>query len=105
MTSTAPAAPRQTSDLDLAEVRVGHWIEAAVYLEHLYWSARQRLGGRKLVSMVARERKRRGLPVGEDWPELASIKRILLAITVALDFQRSTPAHAAAALTVLENAV
>ncbi|MEM9884157.1 MAG: phosphotransferase, partial [Planctomycetota bacterium] len=46
--------------IDLAEVRVGHWVEDAVYLEHLFWSRPHRLAGRKLVSMIARQRKAHG---------------------------------------------
>lgn len=103
------AAPGQDDDatdtarlIDLAEVRVGHWVEDAVYLEHLYWSARQRLGDRKIVSMVARERKRRGLNVGENWPELARVKRLLLAVSTATRLHEVTTGHADAALELLE---
>ncbi|MEM7625186.1 MAG: aminoglycoside phosphotransferase family protein [Planctomycetota bacterium] len=95
--------PNDTARLiDLAEVRVGHWIEDAVYLEHLYWSARHRLGGRKIVSMIARERKRRGLSVSADWPELAKVKRLLLAIATATRLHEVTVGHAEAALAILE---
>ncbi|MEL7089004.1 MAG: hypothetical protein AAGL98_11285, partial [Planctomycetota bacterium] len=89
--------------IDLAEVRVGHWIEDAVYLEHLFWSARYRLGGRKIVSMIARERKRHGLPTGADWPDLAHVKRLLLAIATATRLREVTHGHAEAALAILEN--
>ena len=91
--------------IDLAEVRVGHWIEDAVYLEHLYWSARHRLGGRKIVSMIARERKRRGAPVSADWPDLAHVKRLLLAIATATKLHEVTHGHAEAALKILEDEV
>ncbi|MEM9881579.1 MAG: hypothetical protein AAF800_01525, partial [Planctomycetota bacterium] len=87
---------------DLAEVRVGHWVEDAVYLEHLFWSRPHRLAGRKLVSMIARQRKAHGLPVGDDWPELARVKRALLAMTTAVRFREVSHAHADAALAVLE---
>ncbi|MEM6854154.1 MAG: aminoglycoside phosphotransferase family protein [Planctomycetota bacterium] len=91
--------------IDFAEVRVGHWVEDAVYLEHLFWSLPHRLHGRKLVSMVARERKARGLTVGEDWPELARVKRALLAMATATKFHEVGRGHAAAALEVLEREV
>lgn len=94
-----------TALLDLAEVRVGHWVEDAVYLEHLYWGARHRLAGRKVVSMLAQERKRRGLPVGEDWPQLASIRRALVAMVVPTHINDVPPTHANAALAVLEREV
>ncbi len=66
--------------LDLANVRPGHWLEDAVYAEHLYWSRRDRLGGRKLVSLVAKARKTHGLSVGDDWSPLAETHRRLVAM-------------------------
>lgn len=99
-----PGAAVDTARLiDMAEVRVGHWIEDAVYLEHLFWSARHRLDGRKIVSMIARERKRRGLPISADWPDLAHVKRLLLAIATATRLHEVTQSHAEAALGVLED--
>ncbi|MEM1109265.1 MAG: phosphotransferase [Planctomycetota bacterium] len=91
--------------IDFAEVRVGHWVEDAVYLEHLFWSNPHRLHGRKLVSMIARERKSRGLTAGDDWPELARVKRALLAMITATRFHEVSRSHAAAALAVLEREV
>ncbi len=91
--------------IDLAEVRIGHWVEDAVYLEHLFWSQPHRLHGRKLVSMMARERKARGLTTGEDWPELSQVKRALLALATATKFHEVGRGHAAAALGVLEREV
>ncbi|MBB6430428.1 aminoglycoside phosphotransferase family protein [Algisphaera agarilytica] len=91
--------------IDLAEVRVGHWVEDAVYLEHLFWSTPHRLHGRKLVSMIARERKTHGLSAGEDWPELARVKRALLAMATATRFHEVSRGHATAALEVLEREV
>ena len=100
------ASPSNAAALiDFAEVRVGHWVEDAVYLEHLFWSNPHRLHSRKLVSMIARERKTRGLTAGEDWLELARVKRTLLAISTATKFHEVSRAHAAAALAVLEREV
>jgi hypothetical protein len=92
--------------LDLAEMHTGHWIEDAVYFEHLYWAQRQQLDGRKLCSMIAKQRKHHGLLVCDDWPKLAEIKRSLLAIAVPATLQHDgDPAHVRAALEVLEHAV
>lgn len=105
----APLSDADTIDaaalIDLAEVRVGHWVEDAIYLEHLFWSQPHRLHGRKVVSMLARERKTRGLTAGEDWPELARVKRALLAMSTATKFHEVGRGHAAAALGVLEREV
>ena len=67
--------------IDFARARPGHWVEDAVYFEHLFWSRRAALGGRKPCSLVARRRKQTGLPVDENWPQLASIRRAMLALT------------------------
>jgi len=92
--------------LDLAEVRPGHWVEDAVYFEHLYWAAPERLAGRKLVKQIAHERKRLGLPLDPDWSELAKLKRALLAMaTPARLNQDGNPRQLAAALEVLQQYV
>jgi hypothetical protein len=90
--------------IDFAEVHPGHWVEDATYFEHLFWARRQRLGGRKLCSQIARERKTRGLPVDPDWPRLASVRRVLLAMsTPALLRYDGDRQHVRAALEVLEH--
>jgi len=92
--------------IDFAEVHAGNWIEDATYFEHLFWARRQKLGGRKLCSQIAHERKKRGLPVDPDWPRLASIRRALLAMsTPALLQYDGDPHHVHAALEVLETEV
>lgn len=92
--------------VDFAEVRPGHWVEDAVYLEHLYWGRRELLGGRKLVSLIAQKRKQLGLSTCEDWPRLAEARRALLALSApTLLNHRTGPSHLAAALGVLESAV
>jgi hypothetical protein len=92
--------------IDFARTTPGHWVEDAVYLEHLFWPYPQRLGHHRLSSMIARERKRLNLPVGEDWPRLAQIKRSLLAMSVPAILEHDgDPQHADAALQVLENDV
>jgi hypothetical protein len=89
--------------LDFGQTHAGHWVEDAIYFEHLFWPRRHRLAGRKLCSLIAHERKRLGLRVEADWPRLASIRRALLAIGVpaTLDFD-GEPHHVEAALGVLE---
>ena len=65
--------------IDLAEVRPGHWVEDAVYLERLHWARPERLKGRNPVRLLAAARRRRGLEVDEDHPRLADLRRILIA--------------------------
>lgn len=88
---------------DFAWTRVGNWIEDGVYLEHLFWAQRERLNGRKLISMLAHQRRDRGLPVGEDWPQLADAGRALMAMsTPATLYDHGNAPHIAASLEVLE---
>ncbi len=97
----APGGPAVL--IDFAEVHAGHWVEDAVYFEHLWWARRHRLEGRRLCSQIAHERKKRGLPVEPDWPRLASIKRALLAMSTPAMLQHDgDPHHVQAALEVLE---
>ncbi|MCC7145673.1 MAG: phosphotransferase [Phycisphaeraceae bacterium] len=99
----APAGPAVL--LDYAETRPGHWVEDAVYFEHLYWSRRDRLGGRKLCRQIAQERKKLGLVVEADWPRLAEVRRILLAMTTPLVLGlHGEPHHLRAALEIVEGA-
>jgi hypothetical protein len=92
--------------LDLAQVRPGHWIEDAVYFEHLYWGQPERLNGRKLCKQLAHERKRLGLSLDSDWAELAQLKRALLAMATPARLNiEGSPPHLAAALHVLQRHV
>lgn len=89
--------------LDFALTRPGHWLEDAVYFEHLYWSRPDALGSRRLCRQIAHERKRLGLAVDKDWPRLAEVKRALLAMsTPAMLHLDGDPRHVEAALHVLE---
>lgn len=89
--------------LDFAEVDPGHWLEDAIYFEHIYWGAKDRLGGRKLTKAIARRRRESGLPVESDWADLARVKRALLAMsTPGLLDAEGDPSHVRAALEVLE---
>ena len=51
--------------IDLGLVHRGHWVEDAVYLEHLFWGHEAKLGGVEPVKAMRAERKRRGLRVRE----------------------------------------
>lgn len=92
--------------IDFACVRAGHWLDDAVYLEHLYWARRDILKGRKLCSMIARQRRKHSLRVCPQWPQWAQIHRALLAMsTPAMLEHDGSPLHVAAALEVLEASV
>ena len=67
--------------IDLAEVRPGHWLEDAVFLERQLWAAPERLVASKPVKAMAKARKARGLQVEARWEDLAMIRRALLAGT------------------------
>jgi len=89
---------------DLAQVHPGHWVEDAVYLEHLYWAAPRRLGDCDIVKRIARARKGYGLAVDSHWPRLADIRRCLIAAAApAYMRNEGDPAHLAAALNTLES--
>jgi hypothetical protein len=96
-----PAGPALL--LDFAQTRPGHWIEDAVYLEHLFWGRKDRLAGRRLCAQLAGQRHALCLPVDADWPRLATIKRHLLALsTPARLSYEGDPHHLHACLEVLE---
>jgi aminoglycoside phosphotransferase (APT) family kinase protein len=86
--------------IDLAEVRIGHWVEDAVYLERLHWVKPERLS-HKPVKCLAEARRRNGLEVG-DYPMLASIRRALLAATAPAFKGEHSPLLLAACLARLE---
>lgn len=101
--SRRPAPEGPALLFDFAQAHPGHWIEDAVYLEHLFWSRRHRLQGRRLCSQLAHERKRLGLRVEPDWPRLASIRRALVALTVPATLDTDGDPHfIESALQVLE---
>ncbi|MFI4854354.1 MAG: phosphotransferase family protein [Phycisphaerales bacterium JB065] len=97
--------PRDTPTailFDFANVRSGHWIEDAIYLERQYWANRDIMKKVKPVSLIARARREAGLPT-EDHTQLASIRRILLASCVPAFLEREGhPTYLAAALDTLE---
>ncbi|MEM1354861.1 MAG: aminoglycoside phosphotransferase family protein [Planctomycetota bacterium] len=92
--------------IDLPSVGPGHWVEDAVYFEHLYWANPAGLYGHKPAKLIARQLHALGLSPGENWPELANIYRALLAMSLParLDAEGGG-GRALAALGVLERYV
>jgi Ser/Thr protein kinase RdoA (MazF antagonist) len=91
---------------DLANVHPGHWVEDAVYLEHLYWASPASLHGAKPVKQIALYLRDYGLAPGHNWPDLANIYRALLAMTAPISRNAyAGMGHTGAALKVLERLV
>jgi len=89
--------------IDFAETHSGHWVEDAVYLERLYWGHADKLHKQKPVSLLARARRREGLPVEDDYATLASIRRVLMAACVPAFLHREgAPAYLDAALATMD---
>jgi len=89
--------------LDFALTHPGHWVEDAIYFEHLYWSRRKLLSGRKLSKLMAQQRKKQGMKVAKDWSRLASVMRGLLAMSTPAVLRVDGDArHVQGALEVLE---
>ena len=87
---------------DFANVRSGHWVEDAVYLERQYWANPEVSKNIKPLSMIAKARRSRGLEA-ENYTELAMVRRILLASCVPAFLEREGhPSYLAAALAMLE---
>ena len=92
--------------IDFGEVRAGHWVEDAIYLERQLWARPQRLKARKPAREIAAARRSLGLTVDEDYPRLAMIRRALMAAT-APKFLKSEgdPRHLDACLDWLDRAL
>jgi hypothetical protein len=93
--------------IDFAAVHAGHWVEDAIYFEHLYWARGSALEGRKLCNLIARRRRHHGLEVDEHWPRFAALARALLAARVPgdLPLYGRDRGHQKAALEKLEDAL
>jgi aminoglycoside phosphotransferase (APT) family kinase protein len=65
--------------LDFAEMRPGHWVEDAVYLERLFWAREPVSRATDPVQQIAEARARHGLVVEDNYGELADIRRLLRA--------------------------
>ena len=75
------AASGDVTLIDLAEVRPGHWVEDAVFLERRLWASPERLEATRPVHTMAKARMARGLPTEKDCEPLADIRRALMAAT------------------------
>jgi Ser/Thr protein kinase RdoA (MazF antagonist) len=88
---------------DLAEVHAGHWIEDAVYFEHLFWGHDDRIGHRDVVKELAEQRKQLGLDVDAQWPRWAGVRRMLIAAAAPAYLQhRGNHRHLDHCLNLLE---
>lgn len=89
--------------IDLANVHAGHWVEDAVYLERIYWPRRAVIEEHPPVRLIARHRKKLGMPLGDDYARQADIRRALLAATAAAFLRtEGSPAYLEACLDTLE---
>lgn len=89
--------------VDLGEVHAGHWVEDALYLEHLFWGRAEKLFKVKPVGALARERKKLGLACVDGYAEVADAKRVLTAACVPGNYPGEGDAvYCAGALETLE---
>ncbi len=79
--SRVAAESGEVTLIDLAEVRPGHWIEDAVFLERRLWARPERLEATRPVKAMAETRIARGLSVQKTYETLADIRRALMAST------------------------
>jgi hypothetical protein len=92
--------------IDLAEVHPGHWVEEAVYLERQLWARPERLKATRPVRAIAQARRAAGLPVADNYPRLAMLRRALLAGSAPRYLQsEGDPRHLDACLDWLERAL
>lgn len=89
--------------IDLAEVRPGHWIEDAVYLERMQWARPARLKNNSPVRHLAAARKAAGLENGPEFARLADIRRTLYAATAPAFLRTEGGAQLDASLGHLED--
>ncbi len=100
--STNPDDPAML--IDLAEVRPGHWIEDAVYLERLYWVKKSYLEKHPPVQLIKKRHKELNLnDTDHDITMLADVRRALLAATApAFLKSEGNPVYLTACLEILE---
>ena len=67
--------------VDLGEIRPGHWLEDALYLERLYWAHPERLESEKPLEIMQAARTALGCENGDRIQALAMARRLLLAAT------------------------
>ena len=106
MTREATRPAKAVCLVDFAEVRVGHWVEDAVYLERLHWARPERIAGHPPLRTIAAARKARGLDNGEDHAGFAAIRRLLMAATApAFARTEGSPAYFEACLARAEESL
>lgn len=90
--------------IDLALVHPGHWVEDAVYLERQFWGHPELMHGIKPVSELGRLRRERGLPANDNYPEIADVRRVLMAscAPAVLEREGGSPKYLHAALEIIE---
>ena len=89
--------------VDFGLVHAGHWLEDGLYLERQFWGRKEMLCGVKPVSAIAKYRKELGLCIDEGYPELANLRRVLMAACVPSMFGREGDSvYVHGALEVLE---
>jgi len=99
----SPWGPAGCILIDLGNVRPGHWVEDAVYLERVHWAEPDVLQGAKPVKLLAKARRDAGFRQDDDYNDLANIRRTLLAACVPAFLHREGhPRYLAGALDVLE---
>ncbi len=99
----SPWGEEQCVLIDFAQIRPGHWVEDAVYLERLHWARPDVLKGVKTTSLIAKARKNNGLENDEGYAELGNIRRVMIASCVPAFLHREGhPAYLDGALGVLE---
>ncbi len=102
----SPWGPSECVLIDLARVTPGHWVTDAVYLERIHWGKPEMLHGVKPVKAVAKAMKKVGVEPGEDYNELANIRRILTAACTPAFLEREGhPKHVVGALEALEHSL
>ena len=67
--------------VDLGEIRPGHWLEDALYLERMYWADPERLEAEAPLESMRSARIALGCDNGDRIEALANARRILLAAT------------------------
>lgn len=90
--------------IDLGLVHPGHWVQDAVYLEHVFWGHEDRLGEVEPVRLMRQARRARGLPARESDGRLANIRRLMTAagVPARLVYERGDRRYLEAALGHIE---
>ncbi len=96
--------PSECVLIDLARVTPGHWVTDAVYLERIHWGKPEMLHGVKPAKAMAKAMRKIGLDPGDDYSDLANIRRLLTAACTPVFLEREGhPKHVIGALEALEH--